>query len=112
VSGEIWFLFLMFGLKLPVFGIGYFLYRVLRAQEDQWEHLGWDEGPSDDGGGGGGGGGGGNPSPVPRPRGGPARKRAPRRRPMPSLSGRTLAPSRRPMPMRTRAPRPRLPHRS
>jgi hypothetical protein len=111
VSGEIWFLFLMFGLKLPVFGIGYFLYRVLRSQEDQWEHLGWDEGPSDDGGGGGGGGGG-NPSPVPRPRGGPARKRAPRRRPMPSLSGRTLAPSRRPMPMRTRAPRPRLPHRS
>jgi hypothetical protein len=111
VSGEIWFLFLMFGLKLPVFGIGYFLYRVLRAQEDQWEQLGWDEGPSDDGGGGGGGGGG-SPSPVPRPRGGPARKHAPQRRPLPSLSGRPLAPSRRPAPMRTRAPRPRLPHRS
>jgi hypothetical protein len=108
VSGEIWFLFLMFGLKVPVIGIGYFLYRVLRAQEDEWEHLGWDEGPSDDGGGGGGGG---SPSPAPRPRGGPARKREPRRRPMPSASGRLLAPSRRPAPLRTRAPRPRTPTR-
>ncbi|HEY1479047.1 MAG TPA: hypothetical protein VGF46_03420 [Gaiellales bacterium] len=111
MSGEIWFFFLMFGLKVPVFGIGYFLYRVMRSQEDQWEHLGWDEGPADDGGGGGGGGGG-SPSPVPRPRGGPARKRAPRRRPLPAASGRMLKPSRRPVPLRTRAPRPRLPHRS
>ena len=61
MSGEIWFLFLMFGLKVPVIGIGYFLYRVLRAQEDEWEHMGWDEGPPDDGGGGGGGG-----EPLPR----------------------------------------------
>ena len=51
MSGEIWFLFLMFGLKVPVFGIGYFLYKVLRAQEDEWEHLGWGDGPPDDGGG-------------------------------------------------------------
>ena len=108
MSGQIWFLFLMFGLKVPVIGIGYFLYRVLRAQEDEWEHLGWDDGPPDDGGGGGGGG---SPSPVPRPRGGPARKREPRRRPMPSASGRMLAPSRRPAPLRTRAPRPRTPTR-
>ena len=86
MSGEIWFLFLMFGLKVPVIGIGYFLYRVLRAQEDEWEHMGWDEGPPDDGGGGGGGG---SPSPVPRPRGGPARKREPRRRPMPSACAAT-----------------------
>jgi hypothetical protein len=109
VSGEIWFLFLMVGLKLPVFGIGYFLYRVLRSQEDQWEHLGWDEGPTDDGGGGGGGG---SPSPAPRPRGGPSRAREPRRRPLPSARGRMLAPARRPAPLRTRAPRPRVPHRS
>jgi len=39
VSGEIWFLFLMFGLKVPVFGIGYFLYKVLRAQEDERRRL-------------------------------------------------------------------------
>jgi hypothetical protein len=103
VSGEIWFLFLMFGLKVPVFGIGYFLYKVMRAQEDEWEHLGWDEGPPDDGGGGGGGGG--SPSPVPAPRGGPARKHAPRRRPLRAAAGRTLAPVRRPAPMRTRVPR-------
>ncbi|MDX6455382.1 MAG: hypothetical protein QOD48_1489 [Gaiellaceae bacterium] len=104
VSSEVWFLFLMFGLKVPVFGIGYFLYRVMRAHEDEWEHLGWDEGPSDDDGGGGGGGGG-SPSPVPAPRGGPARKHVPRRRPLRTAAGRTLAPVRRPAPMRTRVPR-------
>jgi hypothetical protein len=106
VQGEIWFLFLMVGLKVPVFGLGYLLYKVLRSQEEEWEHLGWDEGPSDDGGGGGGGG---SPSPAPRPRGGPSRAREPRRRPLPSLSGRALAPVRRPAPLRTRAPRPRQP---
>ena len=110
MSGEIWFFFLMFGLKVPVFGIGYFLYRVLRAQEDEWEHLGWDEGPpttavaavaaaaaA--------------PPPCRAPRGGPARKHAPRRRPLRAAAGRTLAPVRRPAPMRTRAPRPRMPQR-
>lgn len=93
MSGEIWFLFLMFGLKAPVLGIGYFFYRVLRWPEDEWEQLGWNTEPPDTGGGGRGGSNDGGPPRMPRPRGGPARQREPQRRPPRSARGRPLTPS-------------------
>jgi hypothetical protein len=99
---EVWFIFAMFGLKLPILGLGYFLYRVIKRVDSQWEDGGYDPPPgSDDGGGGGG------PSPAPRPRprphGGLAarrRRRAPERTPSTAL--RLPAPSRRPAVARTR----------
>ena len=96
VSGELWFLFLMFGLKIPAFGIGYLFYRVNRAQEDEWEHQAWNGPPPGDDDGGGGGSRGPGPRPLPRPRGGLVNVREPQRRPPRSATGRTLAPSRRP----------------
>src|SRR5262249_13194116 len=101
MSREVWFVFLMFGLKVPVLGIGYFIYRVLRDQDRAWEEggYGWD-----DDGGGGGGGGGPAPDPTPRSPAGPMRRRARRRRAtLPALRPHGLgAPVRRPVPLRTR----------
>jgi hypothetical protein len=101
VSGEFWFLFLMFGLKLPLFGLAYFLYRVLRAHDEAWENQDWSEDqPPDDGGGGGGSL---SPAPVRPPRGGPARRRAPRERPLRHAYGRPFGGRR---PARRRPPAP------
>lgn len=97
MSGEIWFLFLMFGLKAPVLGIGYFFYRVLRWHEDEWEQLGWNaEPPDSDDGGRGRGGSDRLPPWLPRPRGGLETPRRPERRPPRSTSGRPHAPTGRP----------------
>jgi hypothetical protein len=96
VSGELWFLFLMFGLKIPAFGIGYLFYRVNRAQEEEWEHQAWNGPlPGDDDSGGGGSRGPG-PRPSPRPRGGLVNVREPKRRPPRSATTRTLARNGRP----------------
>jgi len=101
---EVWFLFAMFGLKLPVLGLGYFLYRVIKRVDSQWENGGYDQPPGQDGGGGGGGGGGSPaPRPRPRPQGGLAarqRRRAPERTPSTGL--RRPSPVRRPTLARTR----------
>jgi hypothetical protein len=95
-----WFIILMFGLKLPVIGIGYFIYRMLKAGDEQWESGGYDGGWGDDGGGGGGG------PRVPRPpgpSGSPLRRR--RKPPRPVLPERRVpmldGPLRRPAPVRT-----------
>ena len=85
---DVWFLFLLLGLKLPVLFLGWFLYRVMVAHDRAWENDGWDD---DDGGGGGGG-----PAPVvpPAPRGGPARKRRKREPERTPALGARLAPAR------------------
>ena len=101
---DVWFLFLMIGLKAPILGIGYFIYRVLKAQDDAWENGGYGIDPGTDEGGGGGGGGGPRLSPSPKPRGGPMRRRLERRRrPLPVIRPHELgSPLRRPAPLRTR----------
>jgi hypothetical protein len=102
MSREVWFIFLMFGLKIPVIGIGYFLYRVLKAQDAAWENGGY--GFDDGGNGGGGGGGTPRPTPTPRPGGGLARHRRVRpERPFGPARGPALGfPARRPQPAHTR----------
>ena len=37
VSHEIWFLWLFLGLKIPLIGLFYFIFRVMRAQDKAWE---------------------------------------------------------------------------
>jgi hypothetical protein len=104
MSGEIWFLFLMVGLKLPVLGIGYFFYRVFRWQEHEWEDLGGNADPPDSDGGDGRGGSKNRPPRAPRPRSGPARMRGPERRPLRTATGRRLVPRTRSGTSSTRLP--------
>src|SRR5262245_38034369 len=104
-----WFLWLFLGLKIPLLGLFYFIFRVLRAQDKAWE-LGEIEGGADEDDGGGG-----EPRiQPPKPPGGPGvRRRTPRpKKPQPALRGLPLrrAPRRRAEPLRTHDPRP-LPER-
>ena len=107
VSHELWFLWLILGLKIPLVGLFYFIFRVMRAQDKAWEQGELDGGWSDDDGGGGGG----EPrvKPPPPPGGPGVRRRQPRpRAPQPALRGLPLrrAPRRRAEPLRTHDPRP------
>jgi hypothetical protein len=105
VSHEFWFIWLILGLKIPLVGLFYFIFRVLRAQDKAWEDGelggGWSE---DDGGGG-------EPrvDPPPPPSGPGVRRRRPQpRAPQPAVRGLPLRrpPRRRAEPLRTRDPRP------
>jgi hypothetical protein len=105
-----WFLWLFLGLKIPLIGLFYFIFRVMRAQDRVWEQGEFDAGPEDDGGGGG------EPRvKPPTPPGGPGirRKRPKPKAPRPALRGLPLrrAPRRRAQPLRTHDPRP-LPERT
>jgi hypothetical protein len=113
VSQEFWFIWLILGLKIPLVGLFYFIFRVMRAQDKAWEQGELDGGWSEDDGGGGGGG---EPrvKPPPPPGGPGVRRRAPRpRAPQPAVRGLPLRspPRRRPAPARTHDPRP-LPQRT
>jgi hypothetical protein len=110
VSHNLWFLWLFLALKLPLLGLFYFIFRVMRVQDQAWEQGELDSGSDDDGGGGGG-----EPRvKPPAPPGGPGiRRRAPRpKAPQPALRGLPLRrpPRRRAQPLRTHDPRP-LPER-
>jgi len=112
VSHELWFLWLIIGLKVPLVGLFYFIFRVMRAQDKAWEQGELDGGWSEDDGGGGGG----EPriKPPPPPSGPGVRRRRPRpRAPRPAVRGLALrhAPRRRAEPLRTHDPRP-LPQRT
>ena len=106
VSRELWFLWLFLGLKIPLLGLFYFIFRILRAQDKAWEQGeidGW--GTNDDDGGGG------EPRVrPPKPPDGPGiRRRQPRpKAPVPALRGLPLRrpPRRRAEPLRTHDPRP------
>src|SRR4051794_8529657 len=91
----------MFGLKLPVLGIGYFIYRMLKLGDEQWESGGYDLGGED---GDDGGGGGPRVPKPPKPGSGPVRRR--KKPPRPVLPERRVplldGPLRRPAPLRTR----------
>ncbi len=111
MSHELWFLWLIIGLKLPLIGLFYFIFRVMRAQDKAWEQGELDGGWNDDDSGGGG-----EPrvKPPPPPGGPGVRRRQPRpRAPQPAVRGLPLrgAPRRRAEPLRTHEPRP-LPHRT
>ena len=54
MSHNLWFLWLILGLKLPLIGLFYFIFRVMRAQDKAWEQGELDGGWSDDDSGGGG----------------------------------------------------------
>ena len=54
VSHELWFLWLFLGLKIPLIGLFYFIFRVMRAQDRAWEQGEFDGGAEDDDDGGGG----------------------------------------------------------
>ncbi len=111
VSHELWFLWLFLGLKIPLIGLFYFIFRVLKKQDEAWEHGEYDGGgatttmtaaaasPA---------------SGRPTPPGGPGiRRRQPRpKAPQPALRGMPLRtpPRRRAEPLRTHDPRP-LPER-
>jgi len=114
VSHNLWFLWLIIGLKVPLIGLFYFMFRVMRAQDREWEQGEFDGGWGEDGGGGGGGGGEPRVKP-PTPPGGPGvRRRRPRpQKPQPALRGLPVrrAPRRRAEPLRTHDPRP-LPERT
>jgi hypothetical protein len=106
VSHNLWFLWLILGLKLPLIGLFYFIFRIMRAQDKAWEQgeFGGDWQDDDSGGGG-------EPRiEPPRPPGGPGvRRRQPRpRAPRPAMRGIPLrgAPTRRAEPLRTHDPRP------
>lgn len=108
MSHELWFLWLILGLKIPLVGLFYFIFRVMRAQDKAWEQGELDGGWSEDDGGGGGGG---EPRvKPPRPPGGPGvrRNRPKPRAPRPAARGLPLRrpPRRRAEPLRTRDPRP------
>ena len=49
-----WFLWLILGLKIPLIGLFYFIFRVMRAQDKAWEQGELDGGCGEDDGGGGG----------------------------------------------------------
>jgi hypothetical protein len=105
-----WFLWLFLGLKIPLIGLFYFIFKVMRAQDKAWEQGEFDAGQDDDGGGGG------EPRvKPPAPPGGPGvRRRAPKpKAPRPTVRGLPLrsAPRRRAQPLRTHDPRP-LPERT
>jgi hypothetical protein len=76
VSHNLWFLWLILGLKLPLIGLFYFIFRVMRART-AWEQGELDGGWSDDDSGGGG-----EPriKPPPPPGGPGVRRRKPRPR--------------------------------
>jgi hypothetical protein len=112
VSHNLWFLWLFIGLKVPLIGLFYFIFRVMRNQDRAWERGeydgGWDDHDDD--------GGGGEPRvKPPAPPGGPSiRRRHPKpRAPRPALRGLPLRrpPRRRAEPLRTHDPR-RIPHRT
>jgi hypothetical protein len=112
VSHNLWFLWLIIGLKLPLIGLFYFIFRIMRAQDKAWEQgeLDGGFGDSDDGGGGG------EPrvKPPTPPRGPGVRRRQPKpRAPQPAVRGLPLrgSPNRRAEPLRTHDPRP-LPERT
>jgi hypothetical protein len=112
VSHELWFLWLILGLKIPLVGLFYFIFRVMRAQDKAWEQGELDGGWGEDDGGGGGG----EPrvKPPPPPSGPGVRRRQPKpRAPRPTVRGLPLRqpPRRRAEPLRTRDPRP-LPQRT
>jgi hypothetical protein len=112
VSHEFWFIWLILGLKIPLVGLFYFIFRVMRAQDKAWEQGELDGGWNEDDGGGGGG----EPRvKPPRPPGGPGiRRRQPRpRAPQPAIRGLPMRrpPRRRAQPLRTHDPRP-APHRT
>ena len=44
MSHELWFLWLFLGLKIPLLGLFYFIFRVLRAQDKAWEQGEFDGG--------------------------------------------------------------------
>ena len=106
MSHNLWFLWLALGLKVPLIGLFYFIFRVLRAQDKAWEQGEMDGGfGSDDDGGGG------EPRvKPPAPPGGPGvRRRQPKpKTPQPALRGLPLRrpPRRRAQPLRTHDPRP------
>ena len=106
MSHNLWFLWLILGLKVPLIGLFYFIFRVMRAQDKAWERgeLEGGSGEDDDGGGG-------EPRvKPPTPPGGPGiRRRQPRpKAPQPALRGLPLRrpPRRRAAPLRTHDPRP------
>ncbi len=106
MSHNLWFLWLILGLKLPLIGLFYFIFRVMRAQDKAWEQGELDGGWSDDDSGGGG-----EPriKPPPPPGGPGVRRRKPRpRAPQPAVRGLPLrgSPRRRAEPLRTHDPRP------
>ena len=112
MSHQLWFLWLILGLKIPLVGLFYFIFRVMRAQDQAWEQGEIDGGRDDESGGGGGGG---EPRVrPPSPPGGPGvRRRPPRpKTPRPAVRGLPLRspPRRRAEPLRTHDPRP-LPQR-
>ena len=53
-ESQIWFLWLILGLKMPLIGLFYFIFRVMRAQDKAWEQGEFDGGSSDEDSGGGG----------------------------------------------------------
>ncbi|MDP9257065.1 MAG: hypothetical protein M3Q31_10975, partial [Actinomycetota bacterium] len=75
MSHNLWFLWLILGLKVPLVGLFYFIFRVMRAQDKAWEQGELDGGWSEDDGGGGGG----EPriKPPPPPSGPGVRRRQP-----------------------------------
>jgi hypothetical protein len=112
VSHNLWFLWLFIGLKAPLIGLFYFIFRVMRNQDRAWElgeyNEGWDNHDDD--------GGGGEPRvKPPKPPSGPSiRRRGPKpRAPQPAVRGVPLRrpPRRRAEPLRTHDPRP-VPHRT
>ena len=94
VSHELWFLWLILGLKMPLIGLFYFIFRVMRAQDQAWEQGeldgGWDDDDDD--------GGGGEPRvKPPTPPGGPGVRRQPPKpkAPQPAAARPAAAPRRR-----------------
>ena len=83
MSHNLWFLWLILGLKLPLIGLFYFIFRVMRAQDKAWEQGELDGGWSDDDSGGGG-----EPRiKPPPPPGGPGVRRQARPRAQPAVRG-------------------------
>jgi len=115
VGHNLWLLWLVIGLKVPLVGLFYFIFRVMRNQDRRWESGEYDGGWDDHNGGGGGGGGGEPRVQPPKPPGGPGiRRRQPKPRPpQPAVRGIPLRrpPRRRAQPLRTHDPRP-VPHRT
>ncbi len=107
VSHNLWFLWLILGLKVPLIGLFYFIFRVMRAQDKAWEQGELDGGWGDDDDGGGG-------EPRVKP---PHASGRPGRPPAPAAAARAAAracaacrcaapPRRRAEPLRTHDPRP------
>ena len=109
---NLWLLWLIIGLKVPLIGLFYFIFRVMREQDRRWETGEYDGGWDDHNGNGGGG----EPRiKPPTPPGGPGIRRRPPKphAPRPTVRGLPLrrAPRRRAAPLRTHDPRP-APHRT